>query len=90
MNNLAKWQKIWPQLVKDAACIVKEAGVPLSLHIVTIESIELNSDEDHEDFILSTTVKHSWCKTDHKPYDVIVTAILIRASQLAGTAVNVT
>lgn len=29
------------------------------------------------------------CKTAHKPYDVVVTAILLRASQLVGKGIEV-
>jgi hypothetical protein len=89
VNNLARWHAIWPQLVDDATSIVEEAGVRLSLYIVTHELIQLNGDEGHEDFKLDLTVSDSWCKTARKPYDVIVTAILMRASQLAGAAIDV-
>ena len=52
--------------------------------------IALNGSEDdggsHESFILQWDARSngSFCKTQNKPYDVVVTAILIRAAQLLG------
>jgi hypothetical protein len=89
VKDTAKWQAIWLQLVRDATYMIEEASVPLSLHVVTHRSIQLNGNEDHDDFYLEPIAVNGWCKTASKPYDTIVTAILVRASQLAGTAINV-
>jgi len=46
--------------------------------------------ESHESFILEPHMEgFDCCKTLRKEYDVVVTAILLRASQLAGDAIKV-
>jgi hypothetical protein len=46
---------------------------------------------DYETFHLDTDGGDmGFCKTAHRPYDVVVTAILLRASMVAGKAVHVT
>jgi hypothetical protein len=53
-------------------------------------SIMLHGDgHSHEDFHLEPEAVRGWCKAVRKPYDVVVTAILLRASQLAGAAIEV-
>ena len=55
------------------------------------EFIALNGDsrdgDEHESFILSRDANSngSCCKTAYKPYDDVVTAVLIRAGQLLGS-----
>lgn len=58
--------------------------------ILTENTIALNGDEDeedaHETFDLCRNAKKNGgcCKTGYKTYDIVVTAILIRAAQLLG------
>ena len=56
--------------------------------ILTNCAIEINGDDDKdealEEFVLRNHADGSWCKTKQRPYDVVVTAILIRAIQLLG------
>jgi hypothetical protein len=57
--------------------------------VLTDSIIAINGDERnaHESFILRCNVweNGNCCKTARKPYDEVVTAILIRATQLLGT-----
>lgn len=86
----AAWKKIWPLLVSDARIIVHAAGVRLRKSIDG-DAIDLNGrDYPHEGFILTPSAKDSdSCKTARKDYDICVSAILLRASQLAGEAIEV-
>lgn len=43
----------------------------------------------HEGFVWSIEQNDSFCKTNYKPYDCVVTAILIRAKAIYGDSVSV-
>ena len=49
---------------------------------VTVERIALNGQEplDHEPFIITPAAGWEFCKTNWKPYDVVVCAALLRAA----------
>ncbi|KAF7519554.1 hypothetical protein PCG10_009960 [Penicillium crustosum] len=91
-----EWQKAWGQLIQDVPNIIKEARVPLSGPIededeitpVVVDSekgIYLNGvgRNAHEPFILCKPGKWTFCKTARKPYDVVVTSLLLRIWMLA-------
>uniref|UniRef100_A0A2D3V5K1 Uncharacterized protein n=1 Tax=Ramularia collo-cygni TaxID=112498 RepID=A0A2D3V5K1_9PEZI len=86
----AVWEKHWPLLVMDARVIVQAAGVRLRKSIDD-DAIDLNGyDESHEDFVLKPIcIDFDCCKTAGKDYDISVSAILLRASQLSGQAIQV-
>ncbi|KAK1829155.1 hypothetical protein QBC39DRAFT_373978 [Podospora conica] len=96
-----QWQQAFPQLVSDALLIAQSLpNIPLCLTygeeteppLFSVDhGIRLNGrDWSHEDFVLTRTREASFkfCKTARKPYDVVVTAILLRASMIAGLEVR--
>lgn len=103
--SAAEWQKTWPQLITDTHLIIEAAGIPLTKTgpfrrtgefghppVINNTIIHLNGEDkdSHEDFVLEPEATiFSHCKTQYKPYDIVVTAILLRASQLAGEAIKV-
>lgn len=93
-----KWQEAWAQLIKDVPKIIEETKVKLSgptddEDVVTPvvvdieEGIYLNGAQDgaYEPFIISKkdTGSFNFCKTARRPYDAVVTCILLRAWMLA-------
>ncbi|CAI7649616.1 unnamed protein product [Penicillium palitans] len=91
-----EWQKAWAQLIQDVPNIIKEARVPLSgptededeITPVVMDSekgINLNGvrGNAHERFVLCKPGHWNFCKTARKPYDVVVTSILLRIWLLA-------
>ncbi|KAF7971596.1 hypothetical protein HWV62_20772 [Athelia sp. TMB] len=95
-HNPQRWEEIFPRLSKDAALLIAASGVIIAggggegEPYLTEDTIALNGSEDdgdaHESFNLDKNVEENgnFCKTQEKPYDVVVTAILIRAVQLLG------
>jgi hypothetical protein len=74
------WTAAWPQLVKDAKRIVDDVDIRVTSEI-TDELIFV--DGGHEAFELRASLgRFDFCKTARKPYDDIVTAILLRAYYL--------
>lgn len=93
-------KRVWPQLITNANLIIQEAGIKLCRYgdgdeeippPLNDKSITLNGAElSHEPFILKPEVtKFDFCKTARKEYDVVATAILLRAYQLIGEAIDV-
>ncbi|KAJ5804236.1 uncharacterized protein N7518_000539 [Penicillium psychrosexuale] len=91
-----EWQKAWAQLIEDVPKIIKEGRVPLSgptededeITKVVIDSekgINLNGvgEDAYEQFILCKPGQWTFCKTAERPYDVVVTSILLRIWMLA-------
>ncbi|KAJ5355827.1 hypothetical protein N7517_010436 [Penicillium concentricum] len=91
-----EWQKAWSQIIQDVPNIIKEARVPLSgptedddkiTPVVTDseKGIYLNGirGNAHEPFILCKPGAWTFCKTARKPYDVVVSSILLRIWMLA-------
>jgi hypothetical protein len=90
-------------LIVDAQRIVDTTKVPLNLHgeysrggtkpaLVDIDQgIQLNgANRSHEAFIIKNEATNfNFCKTARKPYDEVVTAILLRAAHLAGDTIKV-
>ncbi|KAJ5106871.1 hypothetical protein N7456_003546 [Penicillium angulare] len=90
-----EWKAAWPQLIKDVPMIIDRAnGIEISgptedeeivtpVQIDAEKGIYINGvgDDSHEPFIIK---KDGWsfCKTARKPYDDIVTTILLRAYML--------
>ena len=77
------WQKIKDALLK----IVRQAdsqGIDLELGMDR-EVIWINGvDESHENFVITKSISgFSFCKTARKPYDSVVTALLIYAHSIA-------
>lgn len=64
--------------------------MPLNYDRDEEDSIELNGSKSScETFILKPEATgFSFCKTARRPYDLVVTAILLRAWQLAGKAIS--
>lgn len=80
----------WPQFIEDAKTIIAAAEIPLSQNgksytqpIIDIENgIFFNgADGDDYDFYIHMDDERSdaFCKTGRRPYDLIVTAVLLRA-----------
>lgn len=81
---------VWNQLVSDARKIIKAAAdIPLGNYRgegspeLTDERIALNGkgEYSYESFILTPEpTSYDFCKTEFRPYDVVVTTILLRAT----------
>ena len=58
----------------------KEYDIDIEIKSLTNELIMLNGDEskglDHEDFVIDLKNGFNFCKTNEKPYDIVVNAIL--------------
>ena len=84
----------WDKFLTGAKEIIetaKEAGIPLD-DSSTGENIFFNGvgDNAHETFsITSEDVGFDFCKTAEKPYDTVVTAVLIWLKTVLGDAVQV-
>lgn len=99
--NRAEWLRTWRQLLSDTRLIIQSADVALTRNgedndglgpDIHDKGIYLNGDPDnsHEPFELERCpMSMSFCKTALKPYDLVVTAILLRASMLAPGAIKV-
>ncbi len=77
--------------MQDTALIIDNCGVEISGRngygppILEEDRIHLNGlDDPHESFDLYKWDTHGCCKTARKPYDVVVTAVLLRAHMLYG------
>jgi len=103
-TNSPEWKAIWPQLIEDVHRIISRCGIyvtgPGESHdgeeipppIVDInEGIYLNGvgDEGHEPFVIGRKGHPGFTKTVRKPYDVVVTCILLRAYMLAPSACGI-
>lgn len=85
----------WTELLPIAKAIIEASDVPLQYEWdvasepeVSDEVIHLNGvdDEGHEMFFLTPHPStFSFCKTDEKPYDEVVVAILIAADTISPT-----
>jgi hypothetical protein len=93
-----EWQQAWVQLIEDVPKIIEEARVHLSgptddEDVVTPVVVDINEGiylngaqgSSYEPFIISKkqTGGFDFCKTARRPYDVVVTCILLRAWMLA-------
>ena len=58
----------------------KDYDIGIEVKELTNELIVLNGDEskdlDHEDFVINSEPNLNFCKTNEKPYDIVVNAIL--------------
>lgn len=58
----------------------KDYDIDIEVKNLTNELIKLNGDEskglDHEDFVINLKNGFNFCKTNEKPYDIVVNAIL--------------
>jgi hypothetical protein len=58
----------------------KEYDIDIEIKSLTNELVMLNGDEskglDHEDFVINLKNGFNFCKTNEKPYDIVVNAIL--------------
>lgn len=100
VTDTVTFDKVWSKVVSDAQRIVAESGVTLSRtgeddtppRLSVEEGIMLNGmpGSDREPFDLDRKGGYmGFCKTALKKYDVVVTAILLRAFQLASDAFQV-
>lgn len=69
------------ETIKNIIDIAKEDyGIDIDVKALTNMYIKLNGDEnkglDHEDFVIDLTPGFNFCKTNEKPYDIVVNAIL--------------
>ncbi len=88
------WVTLSDSFITDVQAIIEQSGVTIAgwdgegEPTLTNEEIRLNGsvvgDNDHETFLLINGVNRStsFCKTAHKPYDIVVAAILLRAANL--------
>jgi hypothetical protein len=84
---------------KDAARLIKSSPVKLAFEydkpgdppLVTHDEVRFNGvgDKGHETFSIRRSGGDEFCKTAQKPYDLIVTAILIAAKKHFGNAIEV-
>ncbi|KAH8755044.1 hypothetical protein F5883DRAFT_526574 [Diaporthe sp. PMI_573] len=82
-----------PELI-DCKTIIKYANIDDGCKLDTPDfedGIELNGRDEygHETFHFPHNEGDNWCKTDRKPYDLIVCATLLRAKHLAPNAVKI-
>jgi hypothetical protein len=99
IRHTASWSNNFPQVVVDTQLIVSSAGIGLDGEdpglppvIDAEKGIHLNAkSKPHESFILGPEglKGFTFCKTARKPYDLVVTAILLRATQLAENSIQV-
>ena len=58
----------------------KDYDIDIDIKSLTNELVMLNGDEnkglDHEDFVIDLKSGFNFCKTNEKPYDIVVNAIL--------------
>lgn len=69
------------ETIKNIIDIAKEDyNIDIDVKSLTNMCIKLNGDEskdlDHEDFLINLNSGFNFCKTNKKPYDVVVNAIL--------------
>ena len=69
------------ETIKNIIDIAKQDyNIDIDVKALTNMYIKLNGDEnkglDHEDFVIDLTPGFNFCKTNEKPYDVVVNAIL--------------
>lgn len=80
----------WAGLVSDSRRIIKAADIPLAgpdgtgVPVIDRDRISFNGtasdDQDYETFELTPAITDfDFCKTARRPYDLVVTAILLRA-----------
>lgn len=97
VTDAAAFAAAMPQIAADARKIIGAVEVPVAgwdgtgAAEITDTEIRLNglAPEDYETFALTTESGSSFCKTGRRPYDVIVTAILLRAFVHAPSAIEV-
>jgi hypothetical protein len=69
------------ETIKNIIDIAKQDyDIDIDVKALTNMYIKLNGDEskdlDHEDFVIDLTPGFNFCKTNEKPYDIVVNAIL--------------
>ncbi|KAJ5782237.1 hypothetical protein N7457_004011 [Penicillium paradoxum] len=97
-----EWQRAWVQLIEAVRKIIEEAKIPLSgptQYDGKITSVVANCDDGiylngigehaHEPFVLCEPGAWAFCKTARKPYDDVVSSILLRAWMLAPKNVDI-
>ncbi|KAI9707578.1 MAG: hypothetical protein M1836_000539 [Candelina mexicana] len=93
-----RWARIFPQLIRDTTLLINNCGVEIcgprgqGPPIVNEETIQINGPEgrgSHETFTLYDWGGDKFCKTARKPYDVVVTAVLLRAHMLFGEGTDI-
>lgn len=99
IKSAAVDQATWAGFLIDAARIVRQSGIPVRYESdeeqeaeVSLERIRFNGvgDAGHETFVLERGGGDSFCKTAQKPYDTVVTAILIAAKHHFPNGIRVT
>lgn len=87
------WKKAWPLLVSDARLIVDSAGVSLSMTFIETTwpgDRECSRREySREDLGLDSSATEFASQAVMRKYDVVFSAILLRARQLAGEAIYI-
>jgi len=97
------WDK-WTSFLPDAMQIISYASQKLDIALadslgetkgeatVSLGGVSMNgyAEESHESFVLRPEViQFDFCKTARKPYDTVVTAILILAKETFGEAIQI-
>jgi hypothetical protein len=98
------WDK-WTSFLPDAMKIISHASQKLDIALadalgetkgeatVSLSGVSLNGygEDSHESFVLTAEItKFDFCKTAQKPYDRVVVAILILATEYFGNDIEVT
>ncbi|EFQ87815.1 hypothetical protein P3342_012365 [Pyrenophora teres f. teres] len=80
------------QAAEIPLCKCGNTGVPPIIHVTNGIYLNGADGDDHEDFVFHYELGshlNEFCKTVRKPYDLVVTTILLRASMLFGSAISV-
>jgi hypothetical protein len=97
------WEETFPKIAEDARRIIsaaKKQGIKIAgsdgkgKPEITKSVIALNGkgEEAYESFILTPYEGEGWdhfCKTARMPYDLVVSAILIRAKERSGRSITI-
>lgn len=98
------WDK-WTSFLPDAMQIMSHASQKLDIaladafgetkgdNMISLSGVSMNGygEESYESFVLTNEVtKFDFCKTARKPYDPVVVAILILATEYFGNDIEVT
>jgi hypothetical protein len=90
---------VWAKFLEDAKKLVKNSGIPVQYEsdeeqppMLTSEQIRFNGvgEAGHETFLLERKGGNEFCKTAQKPYDTVVTAILVAAKHHFPNGIRVT
>ncbi|BCR89858.1 uncharacterized protein ACHE_51056A [Aspergillus chevalieri] len=103
-TNSPEWKAIWPQLIDNVHKIISRSGVHVSGpdeghdgEEIPPPIVDVNEDtylngvgyDGYQPFVIGRKGYPGCTKTVRKPYDVVVTCILLRAYMLAPSACGI-